>query len=161
MSTINYNNTTPAAPSGNANVTWQSDGSGNISAYTPNRLAPIIGSSSTVALTGTIYIPISGGFTSSTETNVNIESPAVGVISNLYVQLSMALGGGNSAAFTLRKNGVSTSLTCTISGASSTTANDITHTVSIAEGDLLDIMIVPTGTIVVSPNIMTSMKWTG
>ena len=31
----NFNNTTPAAPSGNVNVTWQVSG-GNISAYVPN-----------------------------------------------------------------------------------------------------------------------------
>lgn len=30
---MNLNNTTPAAPGGNTNVTWQKDGSGNVSAY--------------------------------------------------------------------------------------------------------------------------------
>jgi hypothetical protein len=30
---VNFNNTTPAAPAGGTNVSWQSDGSGNISAY--------------------------------------------------------------------------------------------------------------------------------
>ena len=34
MST-NFNNTVPAAPAGNINVTWQTDGSGNDSAYVP------------------------------------------------------------------------------------------------------------------------------
>lgn len=34
MST-NLSNTTPAAPGGNTNVTWQADGSGNTSAYVP------------------------------------------------------------------------------------------------------------------------------
>ncbi len=29
----NLNNTTPAAPGGNVNVTWQKDSSGNVSAY--------------------------------------------------------------------------------------------------------------------------------
>lgn len=32
---VNLNNTTPAAPASNTNVTWQSDASGNISAYFP------------------------------------------------------------------------------------------------------------------------------
>jgi len=30
---MNLNNTTPVAPAGNTNVTWQKDGSGNVSAY--------------------------------------------------------------------------------------------------------------------------------
>lgn len=30
---INFSNITPAAPSGNVNVTWQTDGNGNLSAY--------------------------------------------------------------------------------------------------------------------------------
>ena len=30
---INLNSTTPAAPTGGGNVTWQEDGSGNVSAY--------------------------------------------------------------------------------------------------------------------------------
>lgn len=33
---INFSNTTPAAPGGNVNVSWQNDGSGNLSAYIPN-----------------------------------------------------------------------------------------------------------------------------
>lgn len=31
---VNFNNTTPAAPAGSTNVSWQGDVSGNISAYT-------------------------------------------------------------------------------------------------------------------------------
>jgi|SRR5215469_341886 len=33
MPVANFSNTTPAAPIGNTNITWQSDGSGNISGY--------------------------------------------------------------------------------------------------------------------------------
>lgn len=32
---VNFSNTTPAAVAGNSNVTWQTDGSGNISGYVP------------------------------------------------------------------------------------------------------------------------------
>lgn len=35
----NLNNTTPAAPGGNTNVTWQSDSSGNVSGYVPTGAA--------------------------------------------------------------------------------------------------------------------------
>src|SRR5689334_18783086 len=33
----NLNDTTPAAPAGRANVTWQADGAGHISAYIPDQ----------------------------------------------------------------------------------------------------------------------------
>lgn len=35
----NFNSTTPAAPGGNTNVTWQTDGSGNLSGYAPTGLS--------------------------------------------------------------------------------------------------------------------------
>jgi hypothetical protein len=41
MSQINLNHTTPAAPSGNTNVTWQADGSNNVSGYVPNATVPL------------------------------------------------------------------------------------------------------------------------
>ena len=41
MSQINLNHTTPAAPSGNTNVTWQTDASNNISGYVPNSTSPL------------------------------------------------------------------------------------------------------------------------
>ena len=41
MSQINLNHTTPAAPAGNSNVTWQADSSNNISGYVPNATVPL------------------------------------------------------------------------------------------------------------------------
>jgi len=40
MSIVNLNHTTPAAPSGNSNVTWQQSGN-NVSAYVPNSVTPL------------------------------------------------------------------------------------------------------------------------
>ena len=41
MSQINLNHTTPAAPGGNTNVTWQTDASNNVSGYVPNSTLPL------------------------------------------------------------------------------------------------------------------------
>jgi hypothetical protein len=62
------------------------------------------------------------------------------------VQLSAALGVGNSAVFTWRDAGASQALTCTISGAAATTCTDTTHSFNAAQGDELDIQIVTSGT---------------
>ena len=102
-------------------------------------------------ITGTQFFPIGGGGVSSTtETNVDVESPAAVTVTNFYVQLSAAVGAGNSVAFTWRKNAADTAITCTISGASATTCNDTTHTATLAQADLIDIKAVGTGTIVAS-----------
>ena len=36
MPNINFDSTTPSAPAGNTNVTWQKDAIGNLSGYVPS-----------------------------------------------------------------------------------------------------------------------------
>jgi hypothetical protein len=106
-------------------------------------------------LSGTAYCPVGGGGAcSSTETNVDIDSSAVSTVSNMYVQISQALGAGNSVAITWRKNASSQTVTCTISGASAIACNDTTHSFAVAQSDLLDYQLVFTGTIVVTPTLL-------
>lgn len=119
----------------------------------------IMGSATAVALTTTIYIPIAGGgLSSTTEGAVDIPAPVASTLSNFYVELSAAPGVGNSVAVTVRKNAADTALTLTITG-TAVSGSDTTHTVTVAAGDLLDIKVVPTGTIVATPNFLTSMAW--
>lgn len=117
------------------------------------------GSSLTVTA-NTYYFPIGGGATpSTTETNVDIEAPSAATITNFYVQMSVAFGMGNTGVFTWRKAGVSQSVTCTISGAAATTCNDTTHSFTVAQGDLIDVQLVTTGTIAVAPNIVMAVQF--
>jgi hypothetical protein len=65
-----------------------------------------------------------------------------GTLASLYVSSSAAVvGGTNKDVVTVLKNGVATALTCTIA-ASGTACNDLTHSVSVAAGDLLTFKIV-------------------
>ena len=128
-----------------------SSSGGGISVYSANGLT---------VTANTYYFPIGGGGTpSTTETNVDIDSPAAATITNFFAQLSVALGMGNSGVFTLRKNAASQSITCTISGASTTACSDTTHSFNVAQGDLLTVQLVTTGTIVVTPNVMFAMQF--
>lgn len=105
-------------------------------------------------LSGTSFCPIGGGGAcSATETNVDIDSSAAATVSNMYVQLSQALGAGNSVTVTWRDNAASKTVTCTISGASATACNDTTHSFNVANGDLLDYQLVFSGTIIVTPTV--------
>jgi hypothetical protein len=74
------------------------------------------------------------------------------------ISVSAPFGAGNSAAFTWRKNGADTSLTCTISGASATDCGDTTHSFAVVSGDLVSIKVVYTGTIIVTPNYQISTQ---
>ena len=80
-----------------------------------------------------------------TDAAVNVGAPNAGTISSMYVTNSTAPGTGNSITYTWRKNAASQTLTCTISGSSAKTCNDITHSFSMIQGDLLDIEATTTG----------------
>jgi hypothetical protein len=110
-------------------------------------------------LSGTQYAPIFGNAApNSTEATVSAPSPTAATIGAMYVKLSAAPGGGNSVAVTFRDAGSSTSLTCTVSGASATTCDDVTHTATAAQGDLVDYQVVTTGS-VGTPNVTITVQY--
>jgi hypothetical protein len=126
-----------ASPVTTCTVSGSSSGGGGLPVF----------SGSAVTLVGTQYIPIGGGASiSSTEATVEVKAPATATVSNLSVQLSAALGTGNSTVFTWRDAASGTTLTCTISGASATTCQDTTHSFTATQGDEIDIQAVTTGT---------------
>lgn len=71
---------------------------------------------------------------------------AAGVLSTMYTSAGSAAGAGQSFTYTLRKNTANTSITTSISGASATTANDLTDQVQISAGDTFDILTVVSAT---------------
>lgn len=103
---------------------------------------------------GTQYVAIGGGGqASATEADVEIGSPSAATISALFVNLDLPPGIGNSIAFTWRKAGSDQTLTCTVSGAVATTCSDTTHSFTVAQGDLIDIKLVTTGSVIVAPGL--------
>lgn len=91
--------------------------------------------------------PLNFGFNVSTnpgyqnlgEDKTAIKIASAGTIDNLRVVLSSTMAAGTSMAYTLYKNGASTSLTCTTSAASSG-CNDTSNSVSVSEGDKISIL---------------------
>lgn len=89
---------------------------------------------------------------SGTEANSQVVVPLAMTLTALYVMVDAVGGAGQSATFTLRKNGVDTAITCVIN-TGSTTANDTAHSVAYAAGDLISMKCVTsatTGTVKVS-----------
>lgn len=62
--------------------------------------------------------------------------PATGTFRNFVVSTDVAPGVGKTCTYTVRKNGVDTALTVTLSG-TQTTGSDLTHSVAVALGDHL------------------------
>lgn len=105
----------------------------------------------------TYFAPIGGGgATTTTEANVSIKAPSATTVTNLQVQLSADPGAGQTAVVTLRKGGVDQALTCTITGGSGATCQDLTHSVNLAQNDLIDWKVVTTGTVIGTPTLNIS-----
>lgn len=74
--------------------------------------------------------------------------PTSGTLSKLRVLVTNAPGAGGSGkswGFTINKNSVGTSITCTVSE-TATTCSDLSNSVSVVQGDFLSVTVTPTGT---------------
>jgi hypothetical protein len=76
-----------------------------------------------------------------TEAEVQLAMPANGTVQELHATLSSAPGAGNSLTFTIRKNGASTPVACTVSN-SATSCADSVNAVGFSTGDLISVQIV-------------------
>lgn len=104
-----------------------------VSAFTGSGIA--FGGLTVAAITALYF-----GITSPNATENSVAqwiAPRAGTVSQLYVRLSANLAvATNTLAFTVRKNAADTALTCTVATGSST-ANDTTHSFTVAAGDLI------------------------
>lgn len=106
----------------------------------------------------TQYAPYGGGGkTSTTETAVSTKASGAVTISNLHVNIDVAIGASATLAITL-ENGTATpsTLTCTTVGGG-TTCDDTTHSVSVTNLNLLSWKLVSSGSVTSGlPNIKVS-----
>ena len=87
--------------------------------------------------------------------------PWTSQLQDLRVELQKAPGSGDTVTLALYKNGSSTDLTCVISGASETTCEDTTNSVSLEAHDLIAIKAEGTGTPDTAANHLAfSVKYT-
>jgi len=92
----------------------------------------------------TAYYPIEGlcPSASASESLVNnTPVPFAGTFRNLYAQISAAPGASGTVTFTLRVNGASTGVTCTMI-LTETACHDTTHVATIAVGQTADLQVV-------------------
>jgi len=102
------------------------------------------GNAPSSALTTWAGLAVGSPHFATTEVRGTVVWPVAGVFANLLITGVVAPGAGKSWTFTVRKNGVDTALTVTISD-TATSARDSTHTVSVAAGDSVTLQAVPSG----------------
>jgi hypothetical protein len=81
---------------------------------------------------------------------IQFRIPMAGTLKNLYVRHTAGAGNGLNVVYTVRKNGVATTLVVTLASTAND-GNDLTHTVAVAQGDLLDIEVTKAASISATP----------
>lgn len=102
---------------------------------------------------GTGYIGISGHYNQAdiaggSDSTVSSLVARAGTLSQFYVNLTAAPGGGKSLAFKIYVNGAGTNIGFTISGAN-TTGSDLVNTAAVVAGDRVDIEMIETGNVAI------------
>jgi hypothetical protein len=86
---------------------------------------------------------------------VEIEIPFACTLSKLRARVKVVSGGsGESTSVTVRKNGVSTTVTCSI-GHAGTNASDTTHSVACVAGDRVSMQVDYAGSFSGDPQVLT------
>jgi len=110
----------------------------------------VVGGGTTVGgtLTANAFLGMFVSGSSTTEAQVQQPMPVAGSLKNFRIRLDAAFSGGTSIAYTVRKNGVATALTCTITTASAAlTCSDLVDSVAFVAGDLISIGTARTGAV--------------
>lgn len=98
-----------------------------------------------------------GAVWSGTNVNRNNVLPIAGVLSKLYVQITVDPGAGASWVFVIQKNGVDSALTVTITTGGALVMSDLTNTVSFNAGDTINLKSTASAT---APAATGTITWT-
>jgi len=137
----------PAGPTGTTGATGPMGPAGPAGPIGPTGPAGAPGANGTSgsAIGGNYPNSASGSFlmpwsdvVSTTEANASVPLPS-GTASKLVVSLTKEPGAGQSATITIRRNGVDTALSCTISGIANTCADTVDR-LTFGDGDLLSVL---------------------
>ena len=124
-----------------ADPIWTTGGGGS------GTSSSLIGSSSQSGLlagAGTQFASFYSG-SNATSANVEYSMPVAGIINNLYVNIGTSTSSID-ATVTLYKNGSPTSLTTTLPTATTGVFTDLSHSVSVVQGDQVQWVITSAGT---------------
>jgi hypothetical protein len=118
----------------------------------------IWGNNSVLASTAIRYLTPGYTDNSAPTTVIQFRCPAACTAQHMYVRHGTPNGNGNNIVYTLRKNGVATTLAVTMASTSADGSNTV-NVVSISQGDLLDIEVTKPLSIGTTPaNIVVAIE---
>lgn len=89
---------------------------------------------------------------------IQYRAPFAAAISDLYIRQNTGAGNGGDIVYTLRVNGSPSALTATVASTAND-GNDVTHTATVAVGDLIDIEVTKAVDVAASPTeIVASLR---
>ncbi len=97
----------------------------------------IVGKQGLLKANSTTYL-LPNFFESTDESSVALIAPISGTLSNLIIYCNTAPGGSETVVITIRKNGIDTAITATLTGAS-LSSSDTTHLINISSGDKITV----------------------
>ncbi len=109
------------------------------------------GDNSVVATTATRYLTPYYHDAEAQTAAIQFRVPRAGLFRNLRVRHNSPNGNGNAIVYTLRVNGVASTLTVSLASTSSD-GSDLVNSVSVAAGDLVDIEVTKALAVGTSPN---------
>jgi hypothetical protein len=119
------------------------------------------GANSLLASTAARYLHPYNSFSNAPTVAIQIRCYRAGTLANMRVRHRAVGASANIITYTLRKNGVATTLTASIAANDATlNTQDLVNSVAVAAGDLLDIEVTKSGVIGNSPSDITlTMEW--
>jgi hypothetical protein len=142
--------TGPIGPSGLQGLTGATGATGltgltGLTGATGPGAGIVSGSSNGLAIANNQFLGPFAGAPDTVLGNVAMPVGAGGTLSNFKVKVNLAVGTTGGVTFTVYKNGVPTSVTCTATGLTATACSDVGHSVPFQAGDTLAVGITSTG----------------
>ena len=138
---------------------WRSTSAFQLSNFNPNQFDKLFqfGCLGAITPNGTSYLAPGNGATQANEIKARVPRP--GILKNLYVWQRVASGlAGRTDIYTVRVNGVDTTITCTLNNA--ITGSDITHSKLVAAGGQISIKLVSNDAADTSADVVATLELT-
>lgn len=109
------------------------------------------GNDSVGSTTTTRYLSPEGDDGTAQTSPIQYRAVRAGTLQKMRVRHNVPAGNGAAIVYTVRKNGVATTLTVSLASTASD-GSDLVNTVAVAAGDLLDVIVTKAATVAVSPS---------
>jgi len=118
--------------------------------------APIIFGTGDVTTVATAVFLAPGWIATAIATEIQFAITRPGTIRNFYVRVAVAGTTSTTNTYTVRKNGVDTTLTAGLNNTATGTASDTTHSFTVVAGDLISVDCVKGGAVASGQTLVTA-----